>query len=96
MRGLSWLLVFHGAVCLLSAFFPFYPPVFLFYWSFPVPFSLKLIIVLIAGAAQVILGIYWALNKWKIKWYWLATAMVVVVIIMLIFPITEGLFTRWK
>jgi hypothetical protein len=95
MKGLYWLLVFHGAVCLLGAFFPFYPPVFFFYWFFPGPFSTKLIIVLMAGAAQVVFGVYWALNKWKIRWYWLALATATAVILMLIFPISQGLFTRW-
>ena len=96
MRGLCWLLVFHGTVCLLGAFFPFYPPVFFFYWFFPGSFSFKLIIVLIAGAAQVVFGVYWALNKWKIKWYWLALATVTAVFLMLIIPISQGLFTQWK
>jgi hypothetical protein len=95
VKGLGWLLVVHGAICLLGAFFPFYPPVFLFYWFFPGPFILQLTIVLMAGAAQVVLGAYWALNKWKIRWYWLVGAIVVFVIIMLIFPISQGLF-KWN
>ena len=32
---LSGLLVLHGIVSLLGAFFPFYPPVYLFYAFFP-------------------------------------------------------------
>jgi hypothetical protein len=91
MKPPYWLLVFHGVICLLSAFFPFYPPVFLFYCLFPGAFAIKLVVVLIAGAFQVIYGTYWALNKWRIKWYWLAGITVIAVILMLVFPIVEGL-----
>ena len=50
---LSGLLIVHGIVCLLGAFFPFYPPVFFFYWFFPGHFAIRLIIVLLIGAAQL-------------------------------------------
>ena len=93
MRMLYWLLVVHGAICILGAFFPFYPPVFLFYWFFPGPFAVKLIIVLIAGAVQVVFGLYWAVNRWRVRWYWLAISVVVLVSLLLVFPALEGLFT---
>ena len=57
------LLVVHGIICVGGAFFPFYPPVFLFYWFFPGTFAMKLIIVLVAGAAQVVFGVYLLLKK---------------------------------
>jgi hypothetical protein len=91
MRLVGWLFVIHGTICLLGAFFPFYPPVFLFYWFFPGPFIIKLIIVLTFGAAQVVLGIYWTIKK-KVKWYWLAAVIVMAVLLMLIYPLSEGNF----
>jgi hypothetical protein len=93
MRLVFWLLVAHGIICLLGAFFPFYPPVFLFYWFFPGPFVIKLIIVLLVGAAQVVFGTYWAVNRWRIRWYWLTTAVIIVVALLLVFPVNEGLFS---
>ena len=92
MRLLSWLLATHGLICLLGAFFPFYPPVFLFYWFFPGPFVLKLILVLVAGAAQVVFGVYWAVGKWRIRWYWLIIVVFLLVAIVMLFPVNEGLF----
>lgn len=92
MRPAYWLLVVHGIICLLGAFFPFYPPVFLFYWFFPGPFAMKLIVVLVAGAAQIVFGGYLALNKkgWWARWYWLAIAVVILVSLLLVFPTLEG------
>ncbi len=91
---LSGLLVIHGIVCLLGAFFPFYPPVFLFYWIFPGPFAIKLILVLIAGSAQLAYGVHLALGgKWQIRWYWPALATIVITGLLLIFPAFHGLFT---
>jgi len=82
MRLVYWLLVVHGIICLSGAFFPFYPPVFLFYWFCPGPFPMKLIIVLVAGAAQVVFGVYLALKKRgrQVRWYWLAIAGIVLVL----------------
>ena len=96
MRVVYWLLVVHGVICLLGAFFPLYPPVFLFYWFFPGPFTMKLIIVLLAGAAQVVFGVYWAINRWKVRWYWLTIVVVIFVLLMLVFPVTEGLLTQGR
>ena len=62
-RILGWVLLAHGAICLLGAFFPFYPPVFLFYGFFPGHFAVKLIIVLLAGASQVVYGGYLLLKN---------------------------------
>ncbi len=91
---LAWFLVVHGIVCILGAFSPFYPPVFLFYWFFPGPFAIKLIIVLVFGVAQVVFGVYGVLKKKgkQLRWYWLAIAIVVPVLFLLVFPALEGLF----
>jgi len=92
---LAGLLIIHGIVCLIGAFFPLYPPVFLFYWFFPGHFALRLIIVLLAGAVQLTYGAYLALGKrWKIRWYWPAIATVVITGLLLIFPAVQnpGLF----
>ena len=93
---LSGLLVIHGIICLLGAFFPFYPPVFLFYWFFPGTFAMKLIIVLVAGAAQVVFGVYLALKKKgrQVRWYWLAIVVVVLVSLLLVYPTLEGFWWR--
>lgn len=91
---LSGLLVIHGIICLLGAFFPFYPPVFLFYAFFPGHFAIRLIIVLLAGASQVVYGGYLLLKKrWHVRWYWLALTVVVFAGLLLIFPAFQGLFT---
>lgn len=93
---LSGLLIFHGIICLLGAFFPFYPPVFFFYVFFPGHFAIRLIIVLLAGAAQLVYGIYLVLGKkWRIRWYWLALATIVIIGLLLIFPAVQNpdLFT---
>jgi len=93
---LSGLLVIHGIVCILGAFFPFYPPVYLFYWIFSeTAFAIRLIIILLAGAFQVIYGGYLLLKKrWQVRWYWLALTVVVFAGLLLIFPAYHGLFTR--
>jgi len=91
---LSGLLIVHGVICLLGAFFPFYPPVYLFYVFFPGHFAIRLIIVLLAGASQVVYGGYLLLKKrWQVRWYWLALTVVVFVGLLLIFPAFHGLFT---
>ena len=95
-KMVGWLLVTHGIICLLAAFFPFYPPVFLFYWLFPGAFAMKLIMVLVAGAAQVVFGGYLALKKrdWRVRWYWLTIAVVVLVSLLLVYPTLEGFWSR--
>ena len=60
---LGWLLVAHGIICILGAFFPFYPPVFLFFWFSRIHFAINLIIVLVLGASQIVFGIYLVLKK---------------------------------
>jgi len=88
---LSGLLIAHGIVCLTGAFFPFYPPVFLFYWFFPGSFVLKLIMVLLAGAFQVVYGGYWLLKeRWQVRWYWLALATILITGLLLIFPAVQN------
>jgi hypothetical protein len=91
---LTSLLVAHGIICVLGAFFPFYPPVFLFYWFLPGPFAMKLVIVLVAGVFQVVFGVYLALRKKgrQVRWYWLAIMVIVPVVLLLVFPIIEGQF----
>ena len=88
---LASILVIHGIICLLSAFFPFYPPVFLFYWFFPGPLAMKLVMVLVAGVSQVVLGVYLALKKKgrRLAWYWLAIMVIVPVALLLAFPTME-------
>ena len=92
---LAWLLAVHGIVCILGAFFPFYPPVFLFYWFAGGPFAVKLIIVLVAGVSQVVAAVYLVLKKKGrgLAWYWLAIMVIVPVALLLVFPATEGLFS---
>jgi len=94
---LGWFLVVHGIICILGAFFPFYPPIFLFYWHFHVHFAIKLIMMLVLGVSQVVFGGYLALKKKgaQVRWYWLAITVVVLVLLLLVFPILEGLFTRF-
>jgi len=96
MRLVYWLLVIHGIICLSGAFFPFYPPVFLFFYLCPGPFPIKLIIVLVAGALQVVLGVYLTLKKRgrQVRWYWLAIAVVVLVLAFLVYPTLEGFWWR--
>jgi len=92
---LSGLLIFHGIVCLLGTFFPFYPPVFFFYSFCPAHFVIKLIIVLLVGAFQVVYGGYLIIRKRRrIRWYWLALAVVILTGLFLIYPAlsTPGLF----
>ena len=93
---LAWLLVVHGIICILGAFFPFYPPVFFFYHLFPGHFAIKLIIVLVFGVAQVVFGVYGVLKKKgrQVRWYWLAIAIVVPVLLLLVFPTLGGLFNN--
>jgi hypothetical protein len=85
----GWLLVVHGIICLLGAFFPFYPPIFLFYGFFPGPFALKLVIVLIAGAAQVVAGAYliFVERLRRVRWYWFALPVFVIVAALLVYPL---------
>lgn len=92
---LSGILIIHGIICLLGAFFPLYPPVYFFYVFFPGHFAIRLIIVLLIGAAQLAYGIYLALEKkWKIRWYWPAIATVVITGLLLVYPAMQspGLF----
>jgi hypothetical protein len=88
----GWLLVAHGIICLMSAFFPFYVPVFLFYYI-PIPFFIKLAIVLLGGAAQVVFGVYLAMERIRqVRWYWLILAVIVIVLLLLIYPALNYFF----
>lgn len=92
---LSGLLIIHGMICLLGAFFPFYPPIYLFYVFFPGHFAVRLIIVIFIGAAQITYGTYLALGKrWRIRWYWPAIVAAVITGLLLIYPTVQnpGLF----
>ncbi|NVM23659.1 MAG: hypothetical protein HWN68_17990, partial [Desulfobacterales bacterium] len=84
----GWLLAAHGILCLLGAFFPFHPLIFLFYWFFPGPFFVKLIIVLAGGVAQVVFGVYLVFRERlrRVRWYWLALAGVIIVLALLVYP----------
>jgi hypothetical protein len=88
----GWLLVVHGIVCLLGALLPFYIPVHLFYYI-PIPFFIKLAIVLVVGAVQVVLGVYLAFERVRqVRWHWLALIAVVIVIALLIYPLLNYFF----
>ena len=89
-RILGWVLVFHGIICLLGAFFPFYPPINIFYWLFPGHFAIKLIIVLLAGSTQVVYGLYFGLVEIfrRVPWQWLVTITVVFAGLLLIPPVS--------
>jgi len=88
----GWLLVAHGMVCLLGAFYPFYIPVFLFYYI-PIPFFIKLVIVLLGGAAQVVFGVYLAIERVrKVKWHWLVLAVIIIAIALLVYPLLNYFF----
>jgi hypothetical protein len=88
----GWLLVFHGVVCLLGALLPFYIPVFLFYYI-PIPFFVKLVIVLLVGAAQVVFGVYLAFERLRqVRWYWLVLAVIIIAVALMIFPLLNYFF----
>jgi hypothetical protein len=73
-----------------------YPPVLFFYAFFPGPFIIKLIIVLLAGAAQLTYGVYLSLRqKQRIRWHWPAIVTVVLAGLLLVFPAVQNpdLFT---
>jgi len=92
---LAVLLIIHGIVCLLGAFFPFYPPIYFFYVFFPGHFAIRLIIVLLIGVAQIIYGLYLILKKrWRIRWYWPAIVTIVITGLLLVYPAVQnpGLF----
>lgn len=91
----GWLLVAHGLLCLLGAFFPFYPPIYYFYCFFPAPFAMILTIVLVAGAVQIVFGVYMVfIEKLRriVRWYWLVVAIVVLVVLLLIYPALNYFF----
>jgi hypothetical protein len=89
----GWLLIVHGIICLLGAFYPFYIPVFIFYWFFPGPFMVKLAIVLVGGAAQVVFGVYLAFERLRlVRWHWLALTTIVIVLLFLVYPLLNHLF----
>ncbi|MBA7636754.1 hypothetical protein ES703_44382 [subsurface metagenome] len=89
----GWLLIVHGIICTLGAFFPFYPPIFLFYFL-ALPFAVKLILVLLFGVFQIVYGIYLAfIEKLRqIRWYWLALTIIVIVLLLLIYPALNYFF----
>jgi hypothetical protein len=88
----GWLLVVHGLVCLLGNFFPFYIPVFLFYYI-PIPFFIKFVIVLLGGAAQVVFGVYLAVDRVKqVRWHWLVLVIIIIAIALMIYPLLNYFF----
>ena len=89
----GWLLIVHGIICTLGAFFPFYPPIFLFYFL-ALPFAVKLILVLLLGVFQVVFGVYLSfIEKLRqIRWYWLSLTIIVIVILLLIYPALNYFF----
>jgi len=88
----GWLLVVHGIVCLLGAHFPFYWPIHLFYYI-PIPFFVKLAIVLVVGAVQVVLGVYLAVERVRqVRWHWLVLAVIIIAIALMIFPLLNYFF----
>lgn len=88
----GWLLVVHGIVCLLGALLPFYIPVHLFYYI-PIPFFIKLAIVLVVGAVQVVLGVYLAIERVRqVRWHWLVLAVIIIAIALMIYPLLNYFF----
>jgi hypothetical protein len=89
VKLVGWLLVAHGIFCLFGAFFPVHPVIFLFYWFFPGPFIVPLVIVLAGGAAQVVFGVYLVFRERlrRVGWYWLALAGVIIVLALLVYPL---------
>ena len=90
----GWLLVTHGIICTLGAFFPFYPPVFLFYWFVEFPFAVNLTLVLLVGVFQIVYGLYlvFAERLRQIRWYWLAVTIIVIVLLLLVYPALNYFF----
>jgi hypothetical protein len=97
-RSKFWaaLLIVHGIICLGGAFFPFYPPIAIFYALVRIPFEIKLIMMLLVGATQVSLGVYLLVETrpWKPKWYWFILMTMIIAGSLLVFPIVNppGLF----
>ncbi|MFC1933602.1 hypothetical protein ACFLXX_00425 [Chloroflexota bacterium] len=91
---IGWLLVAHGIICTLGAFFPFYPPIFLFYWFVGFPFTVKLVLVLLFGVSQIVFGVYMAfIEKLRqVRWYWLVLTIIVIVLLFLIYPALNCFF----
>jgi hypothetical protein len=89
VRLVGWLLVAHGIFCLFGAFFPFHPIIFLFYWFFPAPFLVSMVIVLAGGVAQIMFGFYLSFQERlrRVGWYWLALAGVIIVLALLVYPV---------
>jgi hypothetical protein len=88
VKLVGWLLVAHGIFCLFGAFFPAHPVIFVFYWFFPGPFIVRLVIVLAGGAAQVVFGVYLVFRRLRrVGWYWLALIGVVIVLALLVYPL---------
>jgi hypothetical protein len=89
----GWLLIAHGIICLLGAFYPFYIPVFLSYWFSPAPFMVTLAIVLVVGAAQVVFGVYLAFERLRpVRWHWLALITIVIVLLLMVYPALNHFF----
>jgi len=89
----GWLLIVHGIICTLGAFFPFYPPIFLFYFL-ALPFAVKLILVLLLSIFQIVFGVYLAFTEKlrQVRWYWPALTIIVIVILLLIYPALNYFF----
>ncbi len=62
-----WIVIVHGIVCILAAWFPVYPPVFLFYLFVPGNIYIKLSVVLLIGVAQVSYGGYKLFKDWRVQ-----------------------------
>ncbi|HEX76547.1 MAG TPA: hypothetical protein G4O12_08240 [Dehalococcoidia bacterium] len=93
-KTVGWLLVAHGIICALGAFFPFYPPVFFFYWFVKLPFAVNLVLVLLFGVFQIVGGAYLAFAERlrRIRLYWLALMIVIIVLLLLVYPALNYFF----
>jgi hypothetical protein len=67
VRLIYWIVTIHGVICILAAWFPLYPPVFLVYWLFPGNIYIKLSIILLIGVGQLVYGGYKLIKNWKIQ-----------------------------
>ncbi len=85
-----------GSFVSREPYFPFYPPIIIFYIAIKASFAIKVVMVLALGSIQAMIGAYWLLEtkRWRPKWYWFLVAGVVIPGLILIFPAIRppGLF----
>jgi len=90
----GWLLIIHGIICTLGAFYPIYPPIVPFSWLAPFPSMVEHVLVLLFGVFQIVCGVYLVFIERlrHIRLYWLAIVIIVVVLLLLIYPALHYFF----